>query len=74
MQHAHPVDRLAKKLRPALAVLAALAFPVFLFSYAQMIIAAYYSWAGWAFSIALGSHLLGWLGLSALLDSLRERQ
>lgn len=74
MRYSHPIDRLAVKLRPALAVLAVVAFPVFLFSYAQMLIAAYYTWSGWAFAIALGSHLVGWLGISALFDSLKERR
>jgi hypothetical protein len=74
MCYTHPIDRLIVNLRPAIAVLAVLAFPVFLFSYAQMLIAAYQSWSGWAFAIALASHVVGWLGISALFDSLQERQ
>jgi len=74
MDYKHPVDRMAVKLRPVLAVLAVLAFPVFLFSYAKMIALAYYAWPGWLFAIALGSHLVGWLGLSALFDIQQERQ
>ena len=68
MHHSHPIDRLAVKLRPAMIVLAALAFPVFLISYGWMIVLAFYAWPGWAFAIAVASQVVGWLGISALLD------
>lgn len=74
MEHTHPLDRLGVKLRGLLAFLAIPALPVFLFSYVKMLSLAYYAWPGWLFAIALAAHLVGWLGISALFDSLKERR
>jgi hypothetical protein len=73
MQHKHPLDRLGVALRKPLAILAIPAFPIFLFSYGKMLADAYYAWPGWLWAIALVSQIVGWLGISALFDSLKER-
>lgn len=73
MPYTHPLDRLVVKLRPALIVLAALCFPAFLITYGLMLKAAFQSWPSWGVAVMVVSHLLGWLGLSALLDSRQER-
>lgn len=73
MPYAHPIDRLVVKLRPALIVSAALFLPVFLFTYALMLKTALTTWPWWGVALTVGSHLTGWLGLSALIDS-RQQQ
>lgn len=74
MQNEHPVDRFARRIRGAVVFLAAICLPVFLVSYGWMLVLAYYAWPGWAFAIAVGSQILGWLGVSALFDSRQERR
>lgn len=74
MQHTHPIDRLAVKLRSAIILLSALSLPVFLISYGWMIFLAFHAWSGWAFSISVVAQVLGWLGISALFDIRQERQ
>ena len=74
MPYTHPLDRMAVKFRPALIAVAALCFPVFLFSYALMIKAAFEAWPWWGTTLMAGSHLMGWLGLSALFDNRQEQK
>ena len=71
MQHSHPIDRLAVKLRPAIVWLAVLCLPVFLLSYGGMLFLAFYAWPGWVFAIAVAAQIVGWLGISALFDKRR---
>jgi len=73
MQYSHPIDRLAVKLRPALLVLVALWGPTMLISYGLMLKSAFETWPWWGFALTIASHVMGWLGISALIDTRREQ-
>lgn len=73
MQYTHPIDRLMYRLRGPIIVIAALSMPVMLFSYGKMILLALEAWPGWMFACAFAAHIMGWIGIGCLVDSLKER-
>ena len=73
MQYTHPIDRLMYRLRGPILVIAALSMPVMLFSYGKMALLALEAWPGWVFGCALAAHIMGWIGIGCLVDSLKER-
>ena len=73
MQYTHPIDRLMYRLRGPIIVIAALSMPVMLFSYGKMILLALEAWPGWMFACAFAAHIMGWVGIGCLVDSLKER-
>lgn len=73
MEYSHPIDRLGVKMRPALVVLAAMCFPVFLISYGLMLHHALTTWPAWASAAMVFANLTVLSGLAALLDIRRER-
>lgn len=72
--HEHPIDRAARAIRPALIVLAVLAAPVMLFTYAwglKLLIP--YVGLGWWLAIC-AAHVTGWIGIAGLIDITQERR
>lgn len=74
MQYTHPLDRLIYRLRGPILLVAALSMPIMLFSYGKMALLALDAWPGWAFGCALAAHIIGWIGLGCLVDSLTEKR
>ena len=70
----NPFDTLARALRPVLIGLLFLAFPVFLFSYAQMLLMVLETWSGWAIAATVVSHALAFIGAASLHDHQSERR
>ena len=69
-----PIDRVVRRLRPALMALGLMAFPVFMLSYGYMIKLFYQSVPVWIFVLMVVTHLMVWIGMSCLDDYRRERQ
>lgn len=74
MQYTHPIDRLMYRLRGPIIVLAALSMPVMLFSYGKMALLALDAWPGWVFGCAFAAHIIAWVGIGCLVDSLTEKR
>lgn len=73
MQHQHPLDRLAYRLRVPLIVLAVISCPVMLYSYAwgmKQIMAAAPAWVS---VLVVVSHIMVWLGIGSLFDMRQEK-
>lgn len=74
MAYEHPLDRLGRRLRPVIFSLIVLAAPVSLIGFGVMVwdfIAAYPWWAEWT---VIPSIIVVFLGISAQIDTLKERQ
>ena len=74
MQNTHPLDRLMYRLRVPILAVAALSMPVMLFSYGKMGQLALEAWPGWVFGCAFAAHIIVWIGLGCLVDSLTEKR
>lgn len=74
MQYEHPIDRLVYRLRVPIIILAALSAPIMLISYGKMFLLAVEAWPTWIIVVVLISHLMGWIGIGCLFDSLSERR
>ena len=74
MQYTHPLDRLVYRLRFPIVVGAVISAPVMLISYGMMMVDFVMAQPGWLGAIIFASHFTGWIGLSALFDSLKEKQ
>ena len=68
------LDRFTRKIRPALLVLGALCFPVFLFSYGKMIAGAFEGWQTWQWAVAMAAHAFTWVAMACWRDHQSERQ
>lgn len=60
------------RLRPALIIGAALCFPVFMFTYARMLIWAFNEWPTWGIALTFISHAVAFIGFGCLLDQRAE--
>lgn len=70
----HPIDRLMRRARGLIYLIAAAAFPVAVVGYGLMLKLAAENWPAWAFAAVCASHLIGLLGLASLIDSRQEQQ
>lgn len=61
------------RIRPLLIGVTLLAFPVMLISYGWMMKQLFITAPVWVSVVVLISHLIGWLGISALIDIRSER-
>lgn len=60
------------RLRPALIIGAALCFPVFMFTYARMLIWAFNEWPTWGIALTFISHVVVIGGVASLFDRQEE--
>jgi hypothetical protein len=74
MQYEHPIDRLVYRLRVPILILAALSAPIMLISYGKMFVLAASTWPTWVIVPVFIAHLMGWIGIACLFDSLSERR
>lgn len=73
MQYTHPLDRFMVRIRPLLIGAAVLSLPVMLISYGWMMKQLFTTAPGWVSVAVLISHLIVWLGISALIDMRSEQ-
>lgn len=74
MDYTHPLDRLMFRLRTHFMIGAGIAAPVMLYSYGWLMVKAYELMPGWASAATLIAHLVVWVGIGCLVDSLREQR
>jgi len=74
MKSTHPIDIFAAKLNPMIRLLALLCAPVMLASYAWMLWRMVHDAPPLIVAIVMASHLVGWLGIAALIDTRRQRR
>jgi hypothetical protein len=74
MQYTHPLDRFMVRIRPALIGMAVLSLPVMLISYGVMLANFVTSQPDWLGALVFSAHFVGWICISALIDSLREKR
>lgn len=74
MLQEHPLDRTMRRLRVPIFVVSLLASPVMLYSYGWMMMRSYEWMPGWAFAATFIAHLIGWVSIGCLIDSLSERR
>ena len=72
--YTHPIDRVARKFRGLIIVLAVVSFPVFLVSYIWMVREAFFALPLWAWLGLVVSHTIGFLGIASLFDRYQERR
>lgn len=73
MDYTHPLDRLMLRLRTPIMIGAGFAAPVMLYSYGWLMVKAYELMPGWAFATTFIAHLIVWVGIGCLVDTLREQ-
>jgi len=73
MDYTHPLDRLMLRLRTPIMIGAGFAAPVMVYSYGWLMVKAYELMPGWAFAASFIAHLIVWVGIGCLVDSLREQ-
>jgi hypothetical protein len=69
----HPLDRLFRRIRPAIYVAAIIAAPIFVFTYASAM-AAYAVPLGWWGVGVIIAQVLGWIAIGSLFDDRQERR
>ena len=69
----HIADRLTRKAAPALVASLHLSVPVGLMGYAWMVKAAMIAMPWWVFAPVIIAHLVFFLGIASLIDTLQER-
>lgn len=68
------LDRLARRIRPAIFRLSLLAIPISVISYGKMLHDAGETWGGGAFAVAVIAQIITALTAAMLLDSRKERR
>jgi hypothetical protein len=70
----HPIDRMMRRFRGLFLSLAVFALPVMIISYGWLMVKAYHILGGPVFVVVFLSHVIGWIGIASLIDSLTERK
>lgn len=70
----HPLDRIARTLRPVFITLAYMTAPVSLIGYGKMLLMAFEAWPWWVSAAVVISQVIVALGLSSRLDARQEER
>ncbi len=73
MRYTHPLDRLIYRLRWPIVGLGVISAPIYVFSYAKMIVLVYETWSTWGFAITFIAHVVMLLAVASMFDSQQER-
>lgn len=74
MRYTHPIDRIMARLRLPVLILAVLSAPIYLYSYAKLMVMAYEVWPGWIFAPVIVAHLVTLCAVASVIDIQQERR